>query len=60
MKKIVYEIAPAGGEWSIARNGELGATYATAEAAFEVVVAKASIEMRSDCDIDIHIKPASK
>jgi len=45
---------------TITRNGEAGASYATAEAAFEVVAAKASIEMRSDNDIAIHIKPAAK
>jgi hypothetical protein len=60
MKTIVYEIARAGDQWSITRNGEAGASYATAEAAFEVVAAKASIEMRSDSDIAIHIKPAAK
>jgi hypothetical protein len=60
MEKIIYEIAPTEGQWAITRNGEAGASYATAEAAFEVVAAKASIEMRSDNDIAIHIKPAAK
>jgi hypothetical protein len=60
VESIVYEIAPAAGQWSITRNGEPGATYATAEAAFEVVVAQASIEMRSDNAIAIHVTPASK
>lgn len=60
MKKISYEIAPAAGQWSVTRNGEPGASYATAEAAFEVVVAQASIEMRSDNEIAIHVRPALK
>jgi hypothetical protein len=37
-----------------------GAEYATAEAAFEVMVAHASIEMRSDDEIVIHVRPAVK
>jgi len=60
MESIVYEIAPAAGEWSITRNGESGAAYATAEAAFEVAAAQASIEMRSDKEITIHVQPASQ
>jgi hypothetical protein len=58
MEKIIYEIFPAADQWSFTRNGEAGASYATAEAAFEVVVAQASIEMRSDREISIHVTPA--
>jgi hypothetical protein len=32
----------------------------TAEAAFEVAASQASIEMRSDHEIFIHIRPAAK
>jgi hypothetical protein len=60
VQKIVYEIAPAADQWTITRNGESGAQYATAEAAFEVAVAQASIEMRSDNEISIHVTPMSK
>ena len=60
MEKIIYEIAPAADGWSILRNGERGASYATAEAAFEVVAAKASIEMRSDNEIVIHVQRPRK
>lgn len=57
---IVYEITPVAGQWSITRNGEPGASYATAEAAFEVAVAQASIDMRSDNEIGIHVRRAAK
>ena len=61
MTKITYEIAQQSGEgWALSRNGERGADYATAEAAFEVAAAKASIEMRSDNEIIIHVRPANK
>jgi hypothetical protein len=60
MSKIVYEIVPLSGERSVTRDGQPGATYAMAAAAFEVAVAQASIEMRSDNEIVIHVKPASK
>jgi hypothetical protein len=46
--------------WALLRNGEPGADYATAEAAFEVAAAKSSIEMRSDNEIIIHVRPANK
>jgi hypothetical protein len=60
MAKIVYEIEPKADQWSVTRNGELGASYMTAEAAFEVAASQASIEMRSDHEIFIHIRPAAK
>ena len=60
MTTIAYEIAKKGGQWGISRNGEAGADYVTAEAAFEVVAAHASIEMRSDDEITIHIQPDLK
>ncbi len=40
------------------RNGERGADCATAEAAFEVVTMRTSIEIRSDNEVLIHVKPA--
>jgi hypothetical protein len=60
MGKISYEIAQKGTKWTISRNTEAGAEYATAEGAFEVVAAQASIEMRSDNEIFIHVRPAVK
>jgi hypothetical protein len=54
---ISYEITGAQGSWTLTRNGVLGATYATAEGAFEVATAQASIEIRSDHDIEIHVRP---
>jgi hypothetical protein len=60
MADIAYEIVPEAGQWVVTRNGERGATYVTAETAFEVAAAEASIEMRSDHDIVIHVQPASK
>jgi hypothetical protein len=57
MTKLVYEITPTADQWSVTRNGEPGMVYATAEAAFEVVAAQASIEMRSDHEIAIHVRP---
>jgi hypothetical protein len=58
--KITYEIAGSQGEWVVSRNGEPGASYVTAEAAFEVAVAQSSTEMRSDHEIVIHIRPQVK
>ncbi len=58
MEKIICEIARESELWSFTRNGERGASYVTAEAAFEVVVARASIEMRSGNEIIIHVKAA--
>jgi len=60
MTKITYEISQSPAGWSLFRNGEPGADYATAEAAFEVAAAKASIEMRSDNEIILHVPPADK
>jgi hypothetical protein len=57
MAKIVYEIAPSADQWSLSRNGEKAMNYVTAEAAFEVAVAKASIEMRSDNEVVIAVRP---
>jgi hypothetical protein len=57
---VVYEISGAAGEWILTRNGEAGALYATAEAAFEVAVAQASIEMRCDHEITLHVRPQVK
>ena len=58
MGKIIYEISQSPAGWAILRNNEPGADYVTAEAAFEVAAAKASIEMRSDNEIIIHVRPA--
>ena len=60
MATISYEIGQKGTQWTFSRNGEAAADYLTAEAAFEVVAAQASIEMRSDDEIIIHIRPAVK
>jgi len=60
VSRIVYEIAPAGEEWAISRDGETAAKYVTAEAAFEVVAAQASIEMRSDHEIVIAVRRPNK
>jgi hypothetical protein len=60
MTKITSEISQSPAGRSLFRNGEPGADYATAEAAFEVVAAKSSIEMRSDNEIVIHVGPADK
>jgi hypothetical protein len=60
MSQIAYEIVPEAGQWIITRNGERGAAYLTAEAAFEVAAAQASIEMRSDHDIVIHVRQPNK
>jgi hypothetical protein len=60
MAKITYEITQSPDGWTFFRNEERGADYATAEAAFEVAAAKTSIEMRSDHEITIHIRPAQK
>ena len=60
MTKITYEISQSPAGWALLRNGEPGADYATAEAAFEVAAAKSSIEMRSDDEIVIHVRPADK
>jgi hypothetical protein len=51
---------PEAGQWIIMRNGERGAAYLTAEVAFEVAAAQASIEMRSDHDIVIHVRQPDK
>ena len=60
MGKIGYEIAPSAEGWEILRNGEKGMTYVTAEAAFEVAVGQASIEMRSDHEIVIAVRRPNK
>jgi len=60
MATISYEIARKGDQWTFSRNGEVGADYLTAEAAFEVVATRASIEMRSDAEILIRVRPAVK
>jgi hypothetical protein len=52
-----YEIAPEAGPRRIARDGEAGMSYLTAEAAFEIVVTQASIEMRSNNESEIRICP---
>jgi hypothetical protein len=57
---VTYEISRLGEEWTLTRNGEGGASYATAEGAFEVAAAQASIEMRSDHEIIIRVIPAPK
>ncbi len=56
--RIDYEISRPANEWTLTRNGEAGVGYATAEAAFEVAFANASIEMRSDHEIVIRVTPA--
>jgi hypothetical protein len=60
MTKITYEISQSPEGWTLLGNGERGADFATAEAAFEVAAAKASIETRSDDDIIIHVRPDNK
>jgi len=60
MTKITYEISQSPAGWALLRSGEPGAGYATEEAAFEVAAAKASIEMRSDNEIILHVPPADK
>jgi hypothetical protein len=36
VRSIVYEIAPSADHWTVTRDREPGAVYATVEAAFEV------------------------
>ncbi len=57
MGAISYEIIPYGEGWTVLRNDERGADYATAEAALEAVAAQASIELGNN-EILIRVRPA--
>jgi hypothetical protein len=60
MATINYRVARAGDEWSVLRNGKLGITYLTQEAAFEVAMAEAGGDLRSGDDIIVEVSTASE
>ena len=55
----VYRVEKAGDQWSVLRNGKLGMTYLTQEAAFEIAAAEAGSDLRSGDDIVIAVASAS-
>jgi hypothetical protein len=52
-----YIIAHGTSEWTVARNGTVEGSYATREAAFEVVYAAASNAIKKGSGITITIEP---
>jgi hypothetical protein len=55
----IYRVEKAGGQWSVLRNGKLGMTYLTQEAAFEIATAEAGGDLRSGDDIVIAVSSAT-
>jgi hypothetical protein len=59
MAKVAYKVARNGEQWSVARNGKVGTSYVTQEAAFEVAVGEAGGDMRSGHDVVIEVMAAT-
>ena len=55
----VYRVEKAGDQWSVLRNGKLGMTYLTQEAAFEIATAEAGSDLRSGDDVVIAVTAAT-
>ena len=55
----IYRVERAGDQWSVWRNGKLGMTYLTQEAAFEIATAEAGSDLRSGDDILIAVTAAT-
>ena len=55
----IYRVEKAGDQWSVLRNGKLGMTYLTQEAAFEIAPAEAGSDLRSGDDIVIAVTAAT-
>jgi hypothetical protein len=59
MTTITYKVAADAGQWSVARNGEPGVSYAAQEVAFEVAVGEAGGDLRTGHDIVIQVTAAT-
>ena len=47
MTIVAYRVAPNDGKWQVTRDGEPGMSYVSQEAAYEVAVAEASGDLRT-------------
>lgn len=59
MATVDYKVARKGGQWAVARQGEVNMTYVTQEAAFEAAALQAGGDLRSGHDIIIQVGPAT-
>jgi hypothetical protein len=55
----IYRVEKASDQWSVLRNGKLGMTYLTQEAAFEIAMEEAGSDLRSGDDIVIAVTAAT-
>jgi hypothetical protein len=60
MGTVAYKVARDGDQWSVKRNGAVGMSYVTQEAAFEVAVSEAGGDLRSGHDIVIEVVAATE
>lgn len=55
MAMVAYRVVPTGEKWLVTRDGEPGMSYISREAAYEVAVAEASGDLRTDHEIRIEV-----
>jgi hypothetical protein len=55
MAMVAYRVAPTGEKWQVTRNGELGVSYTSQEAAFEAAVAEAAGDLRTGREIRFEV-----
>lgn len=55
MGLAAYEIVPSNGAWGVAHEGQIGASYATKEAAFEAAAAAASNAIKEGHEVKLHV-----
>lgn len=55
MAMVSYKVTPAGEKWLVTRDGEPGMSYVSQEAAYEVAVAEASVDLRTGAEIRIEV-----
>ncbi len=58
MATLDYKVSRQGEQWAVARQGEVGMTYVTQEAAFEAAALQAGGDLRSGHDIVIRVGAA--
>jgi hypothetical protein len=55
MSVVAYTVVPRGEKWLVTRDGEPGMSYVSQEAAYEVAVAEAAVDLGTGSEIRIEV-----
>jgi hypothetical protein len=55
MTKVAYQVTPDGDQWLVTRDGKLGMSYVSQEAAYEVACSEAAGDLRTGHEVRIEV-----